>query len=57
MGWIGLILAASCAAVLLVVWRFVRASAVNHDRCPFKVGVDRIDCVRPCESDPPCRHL
>jgi hypothetical protein len=52
-----LLLAAPFAGIVFVLVGLGRASAVNHDRCPFKVGVDRVECSRPCEPHPPCHFV
>jgi len=52
-----LLLAAPFAGIVFVLVGLGRASAVNHDRCPYKVGVDRVECSRPCEPHPPCHFV
>jgi len=39
-----------------VLRRTWEALSVDHDHCPFKVETDRVDCWKPCETDPPCHH-
>ena len=37
-----------------VLWELFRAPRVDEDRCPYRVGTDRVDCGGPCEERPPC---
>jgi hypothetical protein len=40
-----------------LLWQLNRAPTVDEERCPYKVGTDRIDCGGPCELEPPCRFV
>jgi len=52
------LLAVPFAGVAFVLIGLCRMSAVHRDRCPFRVGMDRIDCACPCEPHaPPCHFV
>jgi hypothetical protein len=51
------LLAVPLAGVVFVVVGLCRTSSAYRERCPFRVGTDRIECACPCQAHPPCHFV
>ncbi|GAB4278491.1 MAG: hypothetical protein Kow0092_34280 [Deferrisomatales bacterium] len=57
MPWTWMLLAVAATGLAWVVFLLQRDPRRNEDRCPYRIGTDRVDCVGPCETEPPCLFL
>jgi hypothetical protein len=57
MGWMWVLSGLVAAVIAGLVWQLRRAPSVDEERCPYKIGTDRIDCGGPCEPEPPCQFV